>query len=248
MLGHRRKFVMPSETMIRKLRINSKLSEDDVFALRALPVQKKELPQETVIVSEGEQATQCCVILSGFAYRAKVTEDGKRQILSFHLAGDMPDLYGLWLDRMDHDLVTLSNARVGFVDHRVMHQLIEERPLIARALWRETLLDAAMFREWILSLGTRNAAARLAHLIAELRLRLTAMGSNIEQEFEFPITQARLAEALGLSAVHVNRVLQSFRAQGVLDIHKNIVRLRDIQKVLDIGGFNDLYLHQHRSL
>ncbi|WP_225117836.1 Crp/Fnr family transcriptional regulator [Bradyrhizobium sp. BRP22] len=235
---------MPSEMMIRRLRVNSKLSEDDVSALRSMRVQVKEFAEETVVVHEGERATHCCVILSGFAYRAKVAENGKRQILSFHPAGDMPDLQGLFLDRMDHDIVTLSRARLGFIEHRAVHQLIEARPSIVQALWRETLVDAAVFREWIVSLGTRTAAGRMAHLIAELRQRLTAIGLAADDEFEFPITQSRLAEALGLSAVHVNRVLQSFRAEGVLDIQKNMVKLSDIEKLVEIGGFNDTYLHQ----
>jgi CRP-like cAMP-binding protein len=235
---------MPSDMMIRRLRVHSKLSEDDVSALRALHAQVKEFPQEAVIVCEGQRATHCCVILSGFAYRAKVAENGKRQILSFHPAGDMPDLQGLFLDRMDHDLVTLSRARIGFIEHRSIHRLIEARPSIAQALWRETLVDAAVFREWIVSLGTRTAAGRMAHLVAELRQRLTAVGLTADDEFEFPITQSRLAEALGLSAVHVNRVLQSLRAEGVLDIQKNLVKLRDIEKMVEIGGFNNVYLHQ----
>jgi CRP-like cAMP-binding protein len=234
---------MPSEMMIRRLRVNSKLSEDDAAALRSLRAQVKEFPEETVVVREGERATHCCVILRGFAYRAKVAENGKRQILSFHPAGDMPDLQGLFLDRMDHDLVTLSRARLGFVEQRAIHQLIGARASIGQALWRETLVDAAVYREWIVSLGTRTAAGRMAHLFAELRHRLTAMGLTTDDEFEFPITQSKLAEALGLSAVHVNRVLQSLRAEGVLDIQKNMVKLRDIEKLVNIGGFNGAYLH-----
>ncbi|WP_027584490.1 Crp/Fnr family transcriptional regulator [Bradyrhizobium sp. Ai1a-2] len=235
---------MPSEMMIRRLRVHSKLNEDDAAALRSVSTHVKEFQEDTVFVRESEWATHCCVILSGFAYRAKVTENGKRQILSFHPAGDMPDLQGLYLDRMDHDLVTLSRARVGFIEHRSIQHLIETRPSIMQALWRETLVDAAVFREWIVSLGTRTAAGRMAHLIAELRQRLTAVGIEADDEFEFPITQSKLAEALGLSPVHVNRVLQSLRAEGVLDIQKNMVKLRDIEKLVEIGGFNDTYLHQ----
>jgi CRP-like cAMP-binding protein len=239
---------MPSEMMIRRLRVHSKLSEDDVSALRSLRAHVKEFPEEALVIREGERATRCCVILSGIAYRAKVAESGRRQILSFHPAGDMPDLQGLYLDRLDHDLVTLSRANLGFIDHRAIHQLIEDRPSIAKALWRETLVDAAVFRAWIVNLGTRTAAGRMAHLIAELRQRLTAVGIDAAEEFEFPITQSKLAEALGLSVVHVNRVLQSFRAEGVLDIHRNKVKLRDIAKLVEIGGFDDVYLHQQNGM
>jgi CRP-like cAMP-binding protein len=235
---------MPTEMMIRRLRVNSAISDDDASALRALPSLIREVPEETVFVHEGDRPSQCCVIMSGFAFRSKMTEDGKRQILSFHPAGDMPDLHGLLLERMDHDLTTLSAARLAFIEHRHINRLIEARPTIGRALWRETLVDAAIFREQIVNLGTKSAPARLAHLVAELRQRLSAVGLAVDHEFEFPITQSELAEALGLSSVHVNRVMQSFRAAGVLDIARNRVRLKDIERLVNIGGFNELYLHQ----
>lgn len=235
---------MPSEMMIRRLRVNSHISGDDASALRALPNLIREVPEETVFVHEGDRPSQCCVIMSGFAFRSKVTEDGKRQILSFHPAGDMPDLHSLYLERMDHDLTTLSAARLAFIEHRHINKLIEARPTIGRALWRETLVDGAIFRQWIVNLGTRSASARMAHLVAELRQRLSAVGLTVDDEFEFPITQAELAEALGISAVHVNRVIQSFRTAGVLDISRNRVRLKDIERLVEIGGFNELYLHQ----
>lgn len=230
--------------MIRRLRVNSHISGDDASALRALPNLIREVPEETVFVHEGDRPSQCCVIMSGFAFRSKVTEDGKRQILSFHPAGDMPDLHSLYLERMDHDLTTLSAARLAFIEHRHINKLIEARPTIGRALWRETLVDGAIFRQWIVNLGTRSASARMAHLVAELRQRLSAVGLTVDDEFEFPITQAELAEALGISAVHVNRVIQSFRTAGVLDISRNRVRLKDIERLVEIGGFNELYLHQ----
>lgn len=235
---------MPTEMMIRRLRINSTISDDDASALRALPNVSRDIPEGTTFVREGERPTHCCVIMSGFAFRSKVTEEGKRQILSFHPAGDMPDLHGLFLERMDHDLVTLSRARVAFIEHRYIKQLIDDRPTVARALWRETLVDAAVFRQWIMNLGTKSAAARMAHLLAELRQRLASVGLAADDQFEFPVTQAELSEALGISAVHVNRVIQAFRANGVLDIHRNTVRLKDIERLVSIGGFNELYLHQ----
>ena len=128
---------MPTEMMIRRLRVNSAVSDDEAAALRALPASVKEFPEETSLVSEGERPTRCIVIMSGFAFRSKVSDTGKRQILSFHPAGDMPDLHGLLLDRMDHDLVTLSPATVAFIEHRHINRLIEERPNLARVLWRE---------------------------------------------------------------------------------------------------------------
>jgi len=235
---------MPTAMMIRRLRVTTELSEEDANALLKLPSVSDDLPAETTFVREGDRPTRCCVIMSGFAFRSKMTDEGRRQILSFDPAGDLPDLHGLVLDRIDYDLVTLSPARVAFIEHRHMNQLIKERSTIGRALWREAAIDASIFREWIVRLGTKDAQARLAHLLAELRSRLAAVGLAAAHEFEFPITQSELADALGISSVHVNRVIQNFRAAGVLNIQRSKVTLNDIEQLLKIGGFNDLYLHQ----
>jgi len=231
---------MPIETMIRKLRQHSELSNEDVEALRSIIAPAKNLPEDTPIVHDGDISTHCCVILSGFAYRSKVSEDGRRQILSFHIAGDIPDLQGLALKRMDHDLTTLSKAQVGFIDHDQLERILSTRPALARALWRESLVDAALFRQWIVNLGTRSASGRMAYLIAELRQRLGAMGMVANEQFEFPITQSKLADALGLSVVHVNRILQAFRTQGILDFKRRIVTLGDLEKIAELGGFDSL--------
>lgn len=231
---------MPIEMMIRKLRQHSELPNESIEALRSIVAPARSFPEESSIFREGDVSTRCCVILSGFAYRSKVSEGGKRQILSFHIAGDMPDLHGLPLKRMDHDLVTLSEAQVGFIDHDALERILDARPALARALWRESLVDAALFRQWIVNLGTRSAAGRLAYLIAELRQRLGAMGMVVNEQFEFPITQVKLADALGVSVVHVNRILQSFRTQGILDVRRQIVTLGDFEKIVQLGGFDNL--------
>ncbi|MGJ4912290.1 Crp/Fnr family transcriptional regulator [Bradyrhizobium sp. HKCCYLS2033] len=230
--------------LIRRLRNGTELNTTDIAAIEALPIVLKMVEPETLIVMEGDRPHACCLIVNGFAYRSKVTETGKRQILSFHIPGDIPDLQSLLLNTMDHDLVTISAATLGFIDHADLSALIDTHPAVARALWRMTLVDAAVFREWILNLGVRSAAARMAHLVAELRQRLAEAGLVADNEYQFPITQAALAEALGLSTVHVNRVLQEFRSQGVLDIRRNVVTMFDLEKVVAAGGFDPAYLHQ----
>ena len=231
---------MPTDMMIRRLRVNSTLSEDSAAALRALPSVVRDLSEGTVFVREGDRPTQCCVIMSGFAYRSKVSENGKRQILSFHIPGDMPDLQGLPIKRMDHDLITLSEATIGFINHDRLEQTLNNRPALTRALWRETLIDSARFRQWIVNLGTRDAAGRMAYLLGELRQRLTLMGLVANEQFDFPVTQSKLADALGLSVVHVNRILQAFRTSGVLDLKRRTVTLRDLEKIMELGGFDSL--------
>ncbi len=235
---------MPNDMMIRKLRVNSAVSDEDATALKTLPSTEKEVPEETFLVHEGDRPTHCIVMMSGFAFRSKVNEQGKRQILSFHPAGDMPDLHGLLLNRMDHDLVTLSASKVAFIEHKHINRLIEDRPKLAHALWRETVVDASIFREWIVNLGTRDAEGSLAHLLAELRSRLQSVGLAAKDEFAFPITQHELAEALGISTVHINRVIQSLRAKGIVELKRDMITLKDLERLVEIGGFDALYLHQ----
>jgi CRP-like cAMP-binding protein len=234
-----------TQLLIRRLRANTRLSDEDAAAIKALPVDARQLAADTHIVREGECPSRCCLVLNGFVCRSKVAESGKRQILSFHIPGDIPDLQSLFLKVMDHDLITMSKATLGFVDHSALSALIEQRPAVARAFWRETLIDAAIFREWIVNVAVRPAPARMAHLLAEMRERLAAVGLVGDHEFEFPVTQSELAEALGISTVHVNRVLQGFRADGVLDVQKNMVKLIDLERVLIEGGFDAAYLHQN---
>lgn len=233
----------PTEILTRRLRVDANLSEDDAKALKSLPIQVKNVDADTNIVREGDRPSVCCVIIKGFACRSKVASTGRRQILSFHIAGDIPDLQSLFLKKMDHDLATISPATLGFVEHSALDRLIGTNPSIARALWRETLIDAAIFREWIVNVGVRPASARMAHLLAELRERMAAVGLANGQEFEFPITQTELGEALGLSAVHVNRVLQAFRAEHVLDLQRNKVRIANVEKVIETSGFDSSYLY-----
>jgi CRP-like cAMP-binding protein len=238
----------PTEMLIRRLRLDTHLSDDDAAALKTLPVHVKDVPADTPIVSEGDQPSLCCLVLKGFACRSKVAAHGKRQILSFHIPGDIPDLQSLFLKTMDHDLATISPSTLGFIEHSALSSLIAAHPAVARALWRETLIDAAIFREWIVNMGVRPAAARMAHLLAELRERMAAIGLLKGREFQFPVTQSELGEALGLSAVHVNRVLQAFRADHVLNLQQNVVTISDHDKVVALAGFDDSYLHLTKNI
>src|ERR1043166_1078471 len=152
------------EAMIRKLRNNTNLEDDDIRAIRALPIHITQLEAATTIVKESDRPTQCCLMIEGYSARSKPTDHGKRQILSIHIPGDLPDLQSLHLHVMDHDFWTLSACTVGFIPHEALRALTRARPLVAEALWRETLVDAAIFREWIVNVGRRRAGARLAHL------------------------------------------------------------------------------------
>src|SRR3954468_8873194 len=238
----------PLETLVRRLRLTTQLDAEDVQAIEKLPVHIKTFPSQSAIVMEGDRPAQCALIVKGFACRCKTTDTGKRQILSIHIAGDIPDLQSLHLHVMDHDFKTLSACTVAFIVHENLRALTRSRPLVAEALWRETLVDAAIFREWIVNVGRRQAPQRLAHLILEMRQRLAAIGRVGDGHYELPMTQNDLADALGLTSVHVNRVLQALRADGLMDIRRNVVTLGDAEKLMEIGDFDDLYLHQAPEL
>ena len=237
-----------TDALIRKLRVNAALDAEDIATIERLPFTREQLAAATVIVHEGERPSRCCLVVDGFLFRAKTTEDGKRQILSFHVPGDIPDLQSLHLHVMDHDLTTLSKCTVGFIPHEALHEITRARPKVAAVLWRETLIDSALFRDWIVNVSRRPAPARMAHLISELARRLDAVGLLKDDQAYLPLTQVHLADALGLTSVHVNRVLQELRKDGVMDLKDRVLRFADAKRLEELGAFDPLYLHQHPKL
>jgi len=231
--------------LVQKLSANTALAPDDVRALEALPITTRNFSTQSTILREGEQPSQCRLIIEGLACRSKTTHLGKRQILSVHIPGDFPDIESLHLPVMDHDLTTLSHCIVGFIGHDAMRALTRARPMIAEALWRSCLIEAATFREWIINVGRRSAISRLAHLLTEIMERLQAVGLAVDGRFELPMTQLDLADALGLSPVHVNRVVQELRRSGLIELHRSTARLVDMPRLRALADFDSLYLHQN---
>ena len=237
----------PAERLVQKLKLSNPLSAAESKAIERLPIIIKKIPAHTFVVREGGRPHQCCLLIEGVVCRSKTTDTGKRQILSIHIAGDIPDLQSLHLHVMDHDLTTLQSCTIGLIPHDALRALTREHPLITEALWRDTLIDAAVFREWIVNVGRRPAATRLAHLLAEIGTRLQRMGLAAGDRFELPMTQLDIADALGLTSVHVNRVIQELRHAGLLELRKHSVFLPDLPRLKELGDFNDLYLHQSVS-
>src|SRR3954451_17364205 len=228
-----------TERLIRKLQITTQLDAEDLRALERLPIHVKEVAAHTAIVRESERPAQCCLLVDGFICRSKTTDRGKRQILSIHISGDIPDLQSLHLHVMDHDVTALSDCTLAFISHEPLRALTRSRPLIAEALWRDTLIDSAIFREWIVNVGRRSASERLAHFILEMRRRLATVGLAADGHFELPMTQLDVADALGLTPVHVNRVMKALRTKGLMDFRKHVVSLEDAEGLLQLGDFDD---------
>ncbi|MET4205815.1 Crp/Fnr family transcriptional regulator [Bradyrhizobium sp. LA2.1] len=243
---------MPSDTiraaLVRRLRTSSGISDDDVKEIEALPIAVRQYSAEAPVVRDGERATDCCLIADGFCARSKTIASGKRQILSIHIPGEIPDLMSLFLHVMDHDLSTLTPCTLGFISHETLRKLHQRSPSVAEMFWRDTLIDAAMFREWIVNVGQRPAPARLAHVMIELRERLRVIERLDGNSFEMPLTQEQIGEALGITGVHANRVIKQLRQEGIVELHRGRVTVLDEWKFLELADFDGRYLHQSPML
>ena len=233
--------------LIRKLDSIFTLTDDERQALETLPMQMVVIKENQDIVRAGDSPSRSCLLLSGFACVYKLTGDGKRQIAGFSIAGDIPDLQSLHLDVLDNSIGTLTPCRVGFIPHEALRDLCVRYPRITAAFWRETLIDAAIFREWVLNVGQREAYSRMAHVFCELIVRLRAVGLADDHACDLPITQAEFADALGVTTVHVNRVLQEMRANGLIELSGDRLNIPDWETLRRVGDFDPTYLHLKRE-
>jgi CRP-like cAMP-binding protein len=241
-----REFVLAA--LLRRLSTVSGLEEADIEAIRALPITIRRLDGGGIVVQDGDRPTECCLVVEGFCVRAKSTATGKRQILSIHIPGEIPDLQSLHLHVMDHDLVALVPSTLGFIGHAALRALTRAKPNVAELLWRDTLIDSAIFREWIVNVGQRPAPNRFAHMIVELRERLAVVGKVEGATFEMPLTQEQLGEAMGITPVHVNRIVKQLRDENVLDFHRGRVTVLNESRLQQLAEFDRRYLHQQPNL
>jgi CRP-like cAMP-binding protein len=206
-------------------------------------VTTRDFKEDQDIVRDGDRPSQCCLVVEGFLCRYKTLPDGAQTIIAFYVAGDMPDVHSLRIGVMDHTLGTVVPSRVAFIPHDAMRRLTHEYPRLADAFWRDTLIDAAVFREWIVNLGSRDAYSRIAHLLCEIFLKLKAVGLTNANSFDLPITQSKLADATGLSSVHVNRSLMQLRADGLITLDKGRCTIPDLERLREAAMFEEAYLH-----
>jgi len=229
--------------LVRKLESIFSLTESERQALRGLPMQIMSLKANQDVVREGDRPSRCCLFLEGVGCTYKVTADGRRQIVAFNIPGSIPDLQSLHLETLDTGVGTLDPCTVGFIDHEVLRDLCDRFPRIAAAFWRKALIDAAIYREWVINIGQRDAYKRLAHLLCEMVVRLKAVGLASDQACHLPVTQAELGDALGISTVHVNRVLQQMRADGLVRTKGSTLTIPDWRALKQAGEFDPVYLH-----
>jgi CRP-like cAMP-binding protein len=229
--------------LLRKLESVASVSAEEKAAVLDLPVTVRQMRADHDIVRERDRPTQCCLVLDGWLCRYKILESGTRQIFSFHIAGDIPDLQSLHLKTMDHNLGSLVQSTVAFIQHDSLKALAKDFPHICNVLWRDTLIDAAIFREWMVGMGRRDAPSRIAHLLCELFTKLRAVGLTRGFTCDFPITQSVMGDALGLSTVHVNRSVMELRGRGLIKLEKQVLTILKWDELQKEGGFDPLYLH-----
>jgi CRP-like cAMP-binding protein len=199
--------------------------------------------KDSFIVREGETASNCGLLLRGFAYRQKFVGNGVRQIISLHIPGEFVDLQNCLLPLADHNVQSLDQSELALIPKAALLDLANRYPNLAKAMWRDTLVDASIFREWVVNVGRRDARTRIAHLLCELALRLEASGAVRDGVYQFPLTQEQLADATGLTAVHTNRTLQGLRKDGLISLSSNALVVLDWQRLRDVGDFSERYLH-----
>lgn len=229
--------------LISKLRRIASLDQEDISRLRGLPMHLQTVKRYCSLIREGEAPERCCLLVKGFAARFKQTVSGSRQIVSFHLSGDLLDIQHLLLSRADHSVETITSATVAWIPKSELLRLAWERPSIGKALWRDCLIDASIFREWVLNVGSRDAKSRIAHMLCEFVARSQAAGLGDRESFELPMSQALIAEATGLTAVHVNRSLRLLDCDGAISRDRNMFRILDWDRLTAIADFDPTYLH-----
>jgi CRP-like cAMP-binding protein len=237
-----------AEMLIRKLDSTAELTEEDRQALSNLPLRIRELQPDEDVVRDGETPRECCLLIEGMMYRYKLLPNGKRQILAFHTPGDVPDLQSFCLNVMDHSVAALVRCKVGLIPHESLRAVMRSSPRIAEAFWRETLIDAAIFRAWITGMGQRSAHGHFAHLLCEVFTRLRAVGMTSDDACKLPITQAELGDALGLSTVHVNRTLMELRSEGLITLDKGCLAILDWKGLAEAAQFDPAYLHLRKPV
>jgi CRP-like cAMP-binding protein len=232
------------QRLTSKLERLGTLDSEDRERLAALSLRLERVPRWHRLVREGDEPEQCCLLVDGYASRYKHSVYGSRQVVSFHIRGDLLDIQHLLLSRADHNVQTITPAHVAWIPRSELLSLAWERSAVGKTLWRDCLIDASIFREWVLNVGQRDAKSRIAHMLCEFAARCHAAGLGPPEALDIPMTQEQIADATGLSAVHVNRMLQALRADGAITRNMSKVRIFDWDTIRAIAAFDPAYLHE----
>lgn len=228
-----------------KLSRLSELSASDKDLVDNIPYRITQAGGSAYLVREGAKPTECCLLVSGYACRHKSTHNGGRQIVSFQLPGDLLDLQNMHLGVADHNVQTITPATIAWIPYAALRDISQQSAAISDALWRDALIDASIFREWVLNVGRRDAKQRVAHLLCEFAARSEAAGLGLAERFILPMSQEHIADATGLTPVHVNRMLRVLADDGLIARETaRDIRIVDWSRMRRFADFQPGYLHQ----
>lgn len=234
---------LASSPLVRKLQTFADLDPADIATIDALTANPRTHRAGEDLIREGDPPENVFVIIEGWACRYKVLASGRRQILALLLPGDICDIHIFVLKSMDHGIAVLDDSKVVAVPAAEMLTLMNDNPRIERALWWATLVDEAVLRQWLTGMGQRDAMTRLAHLLSELWVRMRAVGLVASECFSLPLTQTDIGDTLGLTPVHVNRLLQKLRRDGLITLERRQLTVHDVSALMRIAEFEPNYLH-----
>lgn len=235
------------ERLLLKLRVRDILSAAEEAALLGLIDTVEEVPAKKLVVARGVPLRHSILLLDGLMCRYKDLKNGRRQISALHVPGDFLDLHGFTLKHLDHDVMALAKSHMVLVPHERLTQLTIDFPHLTRLLWFSTNLDAAIHREWEVSLGQRSGVERVAHLFCELFTRMSVVGLVEGHSYDLPMSQAELGECLGLTPVHTNRVLRNLRERGLAEMKARQVHIHDMAGLKALAEFDPVYLYLDRT-
>ena len=234
----------PLEALARKLDYRVPLDPGDREAIESLPLKLKTLEQHQYILRERDRAEFTCIMLRGYSVRHKIVGSGHRQIIAIHMKGEVVDLQNALLGVADHSVQMLTAGQVAMIPREDIYRIAFERPKVALAMWMDTLVDASVFREWIANVGRRDARTRVAHLLCEFSLRLQLAGLGEATNYELPMTQEQLADATGMTAVHMNRTIKGLEADKLIArVGPRSITVGNWRKLAEAGDFDSNYLH-----
>ena len=237
----------PLARYLRRLSSHSRLSEAECAAIMALPYESERIAPHRDIVTPGQVVAKACYVVEGLVGRFDQMRDGRRQITALHLPGDMCDLHSVVLPRASWNLSALSNVTIFRIPHDDLIAISDRYPRLGMAFWRDTATDAAILAKWFANLGRKDAVARIAHLLCELGIRSEVAGLGSRNSYSLKITQEDLADVTGITAVHLNRTLQTLRRTALLEFKDRHVFIRDWNKLVEVAEFDDAYLQLCRQ-
>ena len=233
-----------SRSFLDQLEAHSSLSEREREVVAALPARSEQVQTNRDFVRLGERVDHACFVLEGLAGRFQQSRDGARQIVAVHIPGDMADLHSVVLPKTSWALAALAPTTILRVPHQALREAGEEYPGLARAFWRQCVIDGSVLAEWVVNVGRRDALSSLAHLICEIACRVLRRLPRDGDEIAFPATQTHLADMLGLTSVHVNRTLQQLRGYRVVaETSRRVLTILNWRELASLGDFDVAYLH-----